>query len=74
MALTLIALIGMNAMAADTTRYVRYDDGASTSYGIVRGEEIHQLDGAPWAGGNDEPEMTVPASDVTCWHRPSRRK
>jgi len=64
MALTFIALYGMNAMAADTTRYVRYDDGASTSYGIEQGDEIHQLDGAPWAGGSTTGKVSR-TSDVS---------
>ena len=63
MALALIALFGLNAMAAETTRYVRYDDGASISYGIEQGAEIHQLDGAPWAGGGRTGKI-VPAADV----------
>ena len=63
-ALTLIMLFGTSAMAADTTRYIRYDDGANVSYGIEQGEDIHQLDGAPWAGGTRTGKV-VPASEVT---------
>lgn len=38
-------------MAAEITRYVRYIDGASISYGIEDGDRIHQLDAAPWLDG-----------------------
>lgn len=36
---------------ADTTRYVRYDHAGQTSYGIEDGDQVRQLDGAPWLGG-----------------------
>lgn len=46
-----LALSGMNIMAAEITRYVRYTDGTATSYGIEDGDQIHQLDAAPWLEG-----------------------
>jgi len=49
--LTLVALFGVNAMAADVTRYVRYSDDGEVSYGIEDGEQIHALDAAPWNSG-----------------------
>ena len=64
LALVLVALYGVNTMAAEITRYVRYDDGGNVSYGIEDGDSIHQLDGAPWAGGKQTGKR-VDASDVT---------
>jgi 2-keto-4-pentenoate hydratase/2-oxohepta-3-ene-1,7-dioic acid hydratase in catechol pathway len=64
MALALIAFYGMYAMAEETTRYVRYDDGASVSYGIEQGNQVYQLDSAPWAGGKKTGNVTA-ISDVT---------
>ena len=51
MTLTVLTLTGTTTMAADITRYVRYDDGKETSFGIEEGAEIHQLSAAPWNGG-----------------------
>jgi 2-keto-4-pentenoate hydratase/2-oxohepta-3-ene-1,7-dioic acid hydratase in catechol pathway len=64
LALVLVALYGVNTMAAEITRYVRYDDGGTVSYGIEDGESIHQLDAAPWEGGK-QTGRRVDASDVT---------
>ena len=55
---------GMNLMAADITRYVRYDDNGIASYGIAEGDSIHQLDGPPWGGGR-KTGQSVSANDVT---------
>jgi 2-keto-4-pentenoate hydratase/2-oxohepta-3-ene-1,7-dioic acid hydratase in catechol pathway len=37
--------------AQNTTRYVRYEDGGVASFGILEGDSIRQLDGAPYEGG-----------------------
>jgi 2-keto-4-pentenoate hydratase/2-oxohepta-3-ene-1,7-dioic acid hydratase in catechol pathway len=63
-ALTLFALSGLNVMAAEITRYVRYDDGGEISYGIEEGASIMQLDAAPWNGGGKTGKR-VPLADVT---------
>ncbi|MEL7044853.1 MAG: fumarylacetoacetate hydrolase family protein [Pseudomonadota bacterium] len=39
--------------AQETTRYVRYTDGVTTSYGILDGETVHELDGDLF--GNPQP-------------------
>ncbi|MDH5346178.1 MAG: fumarylacetoacetate hydrolase family protein [Gammaproteobacteria bacterium] len=57
-------LNGASAMANEISRYVRYDDDGRISYGIEDGATIHQLDGAPWAGGR-RTGRTVDASAVT---------
>jgi 2-keto-4-pentenoate hydratase/2-oxohepta-3-ene-1,7-dioic acid hydratase in catechol pathway len=51
LALVLVALYGVDTMAAEITRYVRYDDGGNASYGVEDGDSIQELDAAPWAGG-----------------------
>ena len=55
---------GMIAMAADITRYVRYEDNGIANYGIEDGDAIHQLDGPPWDGGR-KTGQSVSANDVT---------
>ena len=64
MTLTVLTLTGTTTMAADITRYVRYDDGKETSYGIEEGTEIHQLSAAPWNGGGRTGQV-VETADVT---------
>ena len=51
-------------MADDIKRYVRYDDGGSAHYGVLDDDRIHELTGAPWAGGR-RTGATVDASAVT---------
>jgi len=63
-ALIAIALCGANIMAAETMRFVRYADDGQVSYGVEDGEFIHQLDGAPWNGGQ-RTGVRVAAGDVT---------
>ena len=60
--LALITLKGTIAMA-DITRYVRYDDSGTVSYGIENGNHIEQLDAAPWLGGR-KTGRTVEKADV----------
>jgi 2-keto-4-pentenoate hydratase/2-oxohepta-3-ene-1,7-dioic acid hydratase in catechol pathway len=64
LALGLALSNGMNAMAADITRYVRYVDNGIASFGIEEGETIHQLDGPPWGGGS-KTGKSVEADAVT---------
>jgi 2-keto-4-pentenoate hydratase/2-oxohepta-3-ene-1,7-dioic acid hydratase in catechol pathway len=64
LALVLVALYGVNTMAADITRYVRYNDGGDVSYGVEDGDTIHELDAAPWAGGK-RTGKSLDASGVT---------
>lgn len=64
MALTLIAIYGANAMASETTRYVRYSYNDQIHYGIEEGEQIHSLDGPPWMNGGRTGD-SVEASEVT---------
>jgi len=49
--------------AAQVTRYVRYEAGGETSYGVVEGEAVRELDGSPIAGGRPT-GRTVAMSDA----------
>lgn len=49
--------------AAQVTKYVRYAHRGETAYGLLEGERIRELDGAPFAGGKPTDE-TVALSDV----------
>jgi 2-keto-4-pentenoate hydratase/2-oxohepta-3-ene-1,7-dioic acid hydratase in catechol pathway len=40
-----VLAVGASAFAQDVTKYVRYEHDGATSYGILEGETIHQLDG-----------------------------
>lgn len=64
LALVLVALYGVNTMAAEVSRYVRYSDDGNISYGIEEGDRIHQLDAAPWLDGK-RTGTSVAAEDVT---------
>jgi 2-keto-4-pentenoate hydratase/2-oxohepta-3-ene-1,7-dioic acid hydratase in catechol pathway len=64
LALALNALFGAYAMAADTTRYVRYELDGAAHYGVEAGERINELDRAPWDGGQPTGK-NVAAGDVT---------
>jgi 2-keto-4-pentenoate hydratase/2-oxohepta-3-ene-1,7-dioic acid hydratase in catechol pathway len=50
-ALLLSILIGETTLAQEVTRYVRYSHNDSIAYGVVDGDQVRQLDGAPWSGG-----------------------
>ncbi|MGI9202568.1 MAG: fumarylacetoacetate hydrolase family protein, partial [Woeseiaceae bacterium] len=63
-ALACIVFSGATSMAADITRYVRYSTNDQAHYGIVDGDQIRQLDGAPWHGG-EQTGKSVAASAVT---------
>jgi 2-keto-4-pentenoate hydratase/2-oxohepta-3-ene-1,7-dioic acid hydratase in catechol pathway len=49
----LCALVAVTATAsfAQVTRYIRYESQGRASYGILDGETVRELSGAPWAGG-----------------------
>ena len=59
-----VLAVGASAFAQDVTKYVRYEHDGATSYGILEGETIHQLDGSVF----ESPERTgatVALGDVT---------
>lgn len=63
-ALGLMVFSGATVMAADITRYVRYAMNDEVRYGIADGDQIHELDAAPWHGG-EQTGKNLAASDVT---------
>ncbi len=52
LALIAYALASPAEISAQTTRYVRYEHQGNTSYGILDGDTIRQLNGAPTQGGS----------------------
>jgi 2-keto-4-pentenoate hydratase/2-oxohepta-3-ene-1,7-dioic acid hydratase in catechol pathway len=50
-----------NSMAQDVSKYVRYQHGAITSYGLLDDKMINALDRAPWDGG--QPTGTIVSVD-----------
>ena len=46
-----LAITFVSAASAQVTKYVRYEAQGRASYGIVDGETVRELSGAPWAGG-----------------------
>ena len=49
---TLVVLLGWSgSAAAEVVKHVRYEHGGASSWGVLEGERIHQLDGAPWVTG-----------------------
>jgi len=63
LALVLTVLYGTNAMAAETTRYVRFSTSGKISYGVEHGDRIDLLDAAPWLDGRRTGD-SVAAEDV----------
>ncbi len=51
LALLFSLTIGAAAVAQEVTRYVRYSHNDSAAYGILDGDQVRELDGAPWHGG-----------------------
>lgn len=47
----LIALTTSISWAQQVTRYVRYEAQGRAAYGVLDGENVRELSGAPWAGG-----------------------
>jgi 2-keto-4-pentenoate hydratase/2-oxohepta-3-ene-1,7-dioic acid hydratase in catechol pathway len=47
------ALVALTASVtfAQVTRYIRYESQGRASYGILDGDTVRELSGAPWAGG-----------------------
>jgi 2-keto-4-pentenoate hydratase/2-oxohepta-3-ene-1,7-dioic acid hydratase in catechol pathway len=48
--LAALVCISTSAIAA-STRYVRYEAQGRTSYGVIDGDNVRELTGAPWADG-----------------------
>lgn len=54
LAVGLLLLCGLAtpaSAAAETARYIRYDDGDRVSYGVQDNDTVERLDAAPWLGG-----------------------
>jgi 2-keto-4-pentenoate hydratase/2-oxohepta-3-ene-1,7-dioic acid hydratase in catechol pathway len=49
-AIATLSFVCASASAA-VTKYIRYDKGGQTSYGILEGESIRELSAAPWLDG-----------------------
>lgn len=49
--LLLSVFIGETTLAQEVTRYVRYSHDSSIAYGVLDGDRVRQLSGAPWSGG-----------------------
>lgn len=62
-ALLLSLLTGVSTLAQEITRYVRYSHNDSVAYGVVDGDQVHELNGAPWTGGTPTGAI-VPTDDV----------
>ena len=52
-----------NSMAQEVSKYVRYQKDGAASYGLLDGDTVNRLDGAPWAGGQATGE-SVSIDDV----------
>jgi 2-keto-4-pentenoate hydratase/2-oxohepta-3-ene-1,7-dioic acid hydratase in catechol pathway len=46
-----VLLLGSQAALSEVTKYIRYETKGKTSYGILEGESIRELSGAPWLAG-----------------------
>jgi 2-keto-4-pentenoate hydratase/2-oxohepta-3-ene-1,7-dioic acid hydratase in catechol pathway len=62
-ALLLSLTIGATAVADEVTRHVRYSHDDAVAYGILDGDQVRELDGAPWHGGTATGSV-APADDV----------
>lgn len=49
--MALLFSVPPSAQAQDVERYVRYEQGGDVHWGILEGETVHQLSGAPYLGG-----------------------
>jgi len=63
MALLISLTCGESTVAQEVTRYVRYAHNNAVAYGILDGDQVRELDGAPWHGGTATGEVTS-ADDV----------
>jgi len=57
-------IVGATAIAKESTKYVRYQQGEATHYGVLRDGKIERLDGAPWSDGKRTGD-SVALDDVT---------
>ena len=57
-------ITGATAIAKETTKYVRYQHGDLSSYGVLQDGKVYQLDGVPWNDGNRTGD-SVSLDDVT---------
>ncbi len=48
---------GESAVAQEVTKYVRYAHNDAVAYGILDGDRVRELDGAPWHGGTATSEV-----------------
>ena len=46
-----LAFLAASTTFAQVTRYIRYEAQGRASYGILDGDTVRELSGAPWAGG-----------------------
>jgi 2-keto-4-pentenoate hydratase/2-oxohepta-3-ene-1,7-dioic acid hydratase in catechol pathway len=71
-ALALVLTLSSVAVA-QVTRYIRYEQQGRASYGILEGENIRELSGAPWAGGKPTGRTaTLPSVKLLAPAEPSK--
>jgi 2-keto-4-pentenoate hydratase/2-oxohepta-3-ene-1,7-dioic acid hydratase in catechol pathway len=46
-----IVAFGASTAFAQATRYIRYETQGRAAYGILQGDTVRELSGAPWSGG-----------------------
>ncbi len=63
MTLVFGVIFGVNTIAQEISKFVRYQHGSETRYGQLRDDKIDELDGAPWDGGRHT-GTTVSVTDV----------
>lgn len=51
LALFVSVICGDSSLAQDVTKYVRYAYDDKAAYGVLDGDQVRDLDGAPWNGG-----------------------
>ena len=56
------AIVGVDAIAQESLRYVRYQAGDDIAYGIDQGDRIEELDAPAWLGGQATGRSVDPAS------------
>lgn len=57
-------IVGDSAVAQQVTRYLRYSHDGSVAHGVQEGDQVRELDGAPWHGG-EATGVVVSIDDVT---------
>lgn len=63
LALFVSVIVGDSSLAQDVTKYVRYAYDEKVAFGVLEGDQVRDLDGAPWNGGKPT-GMGRPADDV----------